>query len=208
MEENMKNYYEILQVNENASKEIIEKAYKVLAKKYHPDLQKDEKNKKTMEKKLTEINEAYHILSDSFLKEQYDIELEKEMQEKYKKMYGEKNYSTETGTHYQPNTTKQNTKTRKPEPKNKNEQQDRKKPKIGTIDSAIELVKELYQDRPKRQEYKEMTKKDIIAILLTIVIVIAIGIILWFIPFTNGWMRELLFENPISQLIGSWFSKL
>ena len=37
----MKNYYEILQVNENASIEIIEKAYKVLAKKYHPDLQKD-----------------------------------------------------------------------------------------------------------------------------------------------------------------------
>ena len=39
----MKNYYEILQVNENASQEIIEKAYKVLAKKYHPDLQNDMK---------------------------------------------------------------------------------------------------------------------------------------------------------------------
>ena len=40
----MKNYYEILEVNENASKEVIDKAYKVLAKKYHPDLQ-EEKNK-------------------------------------------------------------------------------------------------------------------------------------------------------------------
>ena len=41
----MKNYYEILEVNENASKEVIDKAYKVLAKKYQPDLQ-EEKNKK------------------------------------------------------------------------------------------------------------------------------------------------------------------
>ncbi|MBO6244107.1 MAG: DnaJ domain-containing protein, partial [Clostridia bacterium] len=35
----MKNYYEILEINENASQEIIEKVYKVLVKKYHPDLQ-------------------------------------------------------------------------------------------------------------------------------------------------------------------------
>ena len=35
----MKNYYEILEVDKNASEEVIEKAYKTLAKKYHPDLQ-------------------------------------------------------------------------------------------------------------------------------------------------------------------------
>lgn len=203
----MKNYYEILQVNENASKEIIEKAYKVLAKKYHPDLQTDEKNKKIMEKKLKEINEAYHILSDSFLKEQYDIELEKEKQEEYKKMYGEQNYSTERGTHYQPSNTNQNTQNKRPKQQNNQTQQVTKKPQIGTLDSAIELVKELYNDRPKRQEYKEMTKKDIIAILLTIVVVFAIGLILWAIPFTNGWMRELLFENPLFEWIGSLFNK-
>ena len=37
-----KTLYEILEVSENASSEIIEKAYKVLAKKYHPDLQPPE----------------------------------------------------------------------------------------------------------------------------------------------------------------------
>ena len=47
----MKNYYEILEVDQKASKEVIEKAYKVLAKKYHPDLQ-EEKNKKRAEEKI------------------------------------------------------------------------------------------------------------------------------------------------------------
>ena len=56
----MKNYYEILEVDQKASKEVIEKAYKVLAKKYHPDLQ-EEKNRKNAEDKIKTINEAYEI---------------------------------------------------------------------------------------------------------------------------------------------------
>ena len=42
----MKTLYEILEVSETASDEIIEKAYKVLAKKYHPDLQQNGDKKK------------------------------------------------------------------------------------------------------------------------------------------------------------------
>lgn len=66
-----KNYYDILQINKNASPEIIEKAYKVLAKKYHPDLQAKE-NKKQAEERLKEINEAYEILSNPEKKQNYD----------------------------------------------------------------------------------------------------------------------------------------
>ena len=42
------NYYDILEVSKNASPEIIEKAYKTLVKKYHPDLQKNEEKREKM----------------------------------------------------------------------------------------------------------------------------------------------------------------
>ena len=70
-----KNYYDILQVNKNASPEVIEKVYKLLAKKYHPDLQ-NSVNKQQSEKILKEINEAYEVLSNTEKKEIYDKTLE------------------------------------------------------------------------------------------------------------------------------------
>ena len=65
----MKNYYEILEVNPKASKEIIEKAYRTLVKRYHPDLYSSVQNREA-EAKLKEINEAYNILSHHFLRGQ------------------------------------------------------------------------------------------------------------------------------------------
>ena len=85
----MKNYYEILEVSENASQEVIEKAYKALVKKYHPDLQPNEK-KHDAEDKIKIINEAYDILSNQQKKENYDrqlkIEKQREEQLKYENM--------------------------------------------------------------------------------------------------------------------------
>lgn len=184
----MKNYYETLEVNQKASKEIIEKAYKVLVKKYHPDLYIGEK-KVYAEKKIKEINEAYHILSDEFLREQYDREYQ---QQEELGMNRDNNYAM-----------KQNNKRRI-------KRQD-KVAKVGSFASMFDLTKQLIHDiarsKEKREEIKEVTKKDILAILLTIVAMIIIGIILWFIPFTNSWMRELLFENPVFNWIAGLFSK-
>ena len=67
----MKNYYEILEVDRKASPEVIDKAYKTLAKKYHPDLQ-DENNKNIYAEKMKEINEAYDVLSNDYKKTTYD----------------------------------------------------------------------------------------------------------------------------------------
>ena len=71
----MKNYYEILEVDSKASPEVIEKAYKTLVKKYHPDLQ-NAINKNEYEEKMKEINEAYSVLSDDFKKTNYDEQLQ------------------------------------------------------------------------------------------------------------------------------------
>ena len=64
-----KNYYDILGVNKNASDDEIKKAYRSLAKKYHPDLNPG--NAEAAEK-LKEVNEAYSVLSDKTKKQNYD----------------------------------------------------------------------------------------------------------------------------------------
>jgi molecular chaperone DnaJ len=64
-----KDYYKTLGVDKNASKEEIKKAYKKLAKKYHPDLNKDDPE---AENKFKEINEAVSVLGDDKKRQQYD----------------------------------------------------------------------------------------------------------------------------------------
>ncbi len=202
----MKNYYDILEVNRRASKEVIEKAYKVLVKKYHPDLYTGEKQKYA-EKKIKDINEAYDVLSDEFLKEQYDAELEKEIEEMYQKKYSVRNNFKEyqTNSENDINNSEFNKNNANKSNNKKNTEQEYNK-KLGSFAGIVELTKELYKNKPKRDELKKITQKDIIAVILTIIVVILIGIALWFIPFTNGWMREFLFENPLFNWIGNLFS--
>lgn len=71
----MKNYYDELEVNKNASKEVIEKVYKVLAKKYHPDMNQGDA-KQEAEEKFKKISEAYEVLSNEEKRKKYDLELE------------------------------------------------------------------------------------------------------------------------------------
>ena len=70
-----KNYYYELEVSKTASKEVIEKAYKVLAKKYHPD-STTETDRAAAEERFKAISEAYNTLSDDFKRKEYDKELE------------------------------------------------------------------------------------------------------------------------------------
>ncbi len=64
-----KDYYAILEVSKTATPEEIKRAYRKLARKYHPDLNPDSKD---AEEKFKDINEANEILSDPEKRQKYD----------------------------------------------------------------------------------------------------------------------------------------
>ncbi len=69
MAEEKRDYYEVLGLSKGASDEEIKKAFRKMAKQYHPDLHPGDKE---AEKKFKEINEAYGVLSDADKKSKYD----------------------------------------------------------------------------------------------------------------------------------------
>ena len=69
MAENKRDYYEVLGISKSASEDEIKKAYRSLAKKYHPDMNPGNAE---AEVKFKEVNEAYALLSDSEKRSKYD----------------------------------------------------------------------------------------------------------------------------------------
>ena len=190
------NYYDILEVSKNASPEIIEKAYKTLVKKYHPDLQKDsDKNK--YEEKIKKINEAYDILSDSEQRKKYDFNLKNTeiSLNDYNSLYQENinlknnlnilkeklNYLNNNQNNYEKNTFYYNNM------KNNNIRNNNNNLKSNII---FNLKKRI---------------KDLIALLITIIIFIFIFFILWHIPFTKNYLINLYNENIALEYIINLF---
>ena len=203
-----KNYYEILEVNKNASPEIIEKAYKVLVKKYHPDLQEPDK-KAFFEQKLKDINEAYEILSNNEKRTQYDIQLEEIEKKQIENLYNEninlKNeLNTIKDTSLKSNNNIQNN--------NYNIDYYNNIPRNDNTINNNTINK--YSKQPKYDyNYKKLYYKNILKIklrhfitnIIAIFIIICIFLILWQIPFIRNYLTDLYNDNIVIQTIVNFF---
>jgi len=68
-----RDYYEVLGLGREASDDDIKKAFRKIARQYHPDLQSDPQEKKKSEEKFKEANEAYEVLSNPENRKRYDM---------------------------------------------------------------------------------------------------------------------------------------
>lgn len=207
-----KNYYDILQVNKNASPEIIEKAYKTLAKKYHPDLQTED-NKKQSEEILKEINEAYEILSNPEKKQDYDALLAEQEKEHHSVNAQEKtnpSTSQETQTNPNSNYTPQISeeellyKQQQELLRRQQLQQERQQQELAYQEQLQQARQKAYHDayiqdlknRGYRIRYKK-SFRDYLKGLISLVITILILILLWQIPFIQNFFVDLYERNEI-----------
>ena len=230
-----KNYYDILQINQNASPEIIDKAYKTLAKKYHPDLQ-EENNKKDAEEILKEINEAYGILSDPNKKALYDQNLKNETisQEDYDEIY-EENQNLKNAINNMQNSRYTNSRSNSvndinnninPHNYNQNNNQDfeemQRAQELEYQKQQLAYQQQLEQARQKayhdayiqdlknrgyRIKYKK-SLKDYIRGIITIILVIIILFGIFQIPFVQNFFINMYEENEILNNIVNFFINL
>lgn len=208
----MINYYEILEVSEKASKEVIEKAYKALAKKYHPDLNHD--NPKDAEAKMKQLNEAFDVLIDDVKRANFDnilakkreLEFQKKQQNAFynndsnssvnhpnniaeanKISYSNNGYYTDRDGNFYVNTHNMDEKTKQ------------------KLQSKLqEKYLEAYDAYLRQHGYKlkyKWTFKRIMQVVLAVIIAIAIFTILFFIPPIHEYFVGLYEENVVIRVI-------
>lgn len=209
-----KNYYDWLEISKNASPEIIEKAYKTLVKKYHPDLQQE--NKDFYEKTLQKINEAYEVLSDSQRRQEYDASLisDSVSSKDYEDLFNEnkvlkkelsnlKNSSSVAASHV-------------PAPSSNNVSN--QSPSVNMIDESdfrekvSDILNQAYHDAYitdlKNRGYKIKYKrsfKDYLRIFITFIVTLLVLFLIYQIPFVNNYFHDLYNENSIVKLLVDTF---
>ena len=193
--------YEMLEVSENASDEVIEKAYKVLAKKYHPDLQK-EQNKKSAEIKMKKINEAYEILGNKEKRREYDLKLQMEREEE-KIRNQQENTIADLSNQVIDNANPTDIEKDREIYQRKlyqEEMQQRKKMQENLNKEYENAYYNYLRSLGYRVKHK-WTKENVKDFFIVIGIMMLIFIALWFIPPTHDWLVNFYEQNPILKAI-------
>ena len=216
----MKNFYEILEIDQNASQEIVEKAYKVLVKKYLPDLQTTQNGKNKCEEKIKQINEAYDIISNSDLRAEYDarlqeeynrklqqqIEKEKEMQARqqeqtYKEAFNQKQYEDEQRrTAYEQNVNRQEYKKQRAEQERQQAIREKAEQEMQYRAAVNKAYHDAYIQDLKNRGYKIKYKKslnDYMHSLVALLITIGIILLILQLPFVKNYLNDLYKDNDI-----------
>ena len=200
----MDTLYDILEVSRKASKEVIDKAYKTLAKKYHPDLQTSE-NREYAEKMMKKINDAYDILSNEEKRNEYDRKLEE--QEEQAIHYENMNYLNQNQNNiYRQQTIDNESKSDEFDWRSQfaNLSPKEKKRLIKKIEKeANEEYRKQYEDYFRSLGFRikhRWTFKDFLIIGLVILALAFIFLILWLIPPTHEWLLKLYNDNFVVNL--------
>ena len=190
--------YELLEVEENASKEDIEKAYSRLIFEFRQDMKFDAQTNKENENIVKNLRIAYEILSDDEKRKMYDTKLEQLRAEKSNSDINrekEKNDMTEKSDGLPPN--KEETKILTAE-----EKENIKKNAQNEFDKNVKIVEEYVKSYNKAYtKYKINEKfKKIIEITIVILVFILLVYILFLIPQTRKIFINLYEENDIIRI--------
>lgn len=204
----MKNYFEILEVDVHASSEVIDKAFKVLAKKYHPDTQDDSK-KAWAEEQFKLLNEAYEVLSDEIKKDEYtkelefdknsridalmlkNADLEIQIEDLQMQLEALKHSSSNSSTFHSSDYQKQ----KQSQPQAEIYEQSYIQQPQYTVNKQEPVYYESYYHPIKSR------LKNLLALCITIIIIIFIGFLIWKIPYTHKLLMEFYETNPVVQSI-------
>lgn len=212
-----KNYYEILEIDLNASPEIVEKAYKTLVKKYHPDLQNGDKKAK-YEEKLKVINKAYETLSDPEKRKAYDESLPSHVSaEEYENLRRQKEYMKDRITRMEQQNNGYSRNEQQPNTNYTPQQNANRQAYVNQATQAYQqqvndAINKAYHDayvqdlrnRGYKIRYKK-TWKDYVAILMTLLCIFIVLAILWQIPPIQNYFIGLYNSNSVVKFIVDFF---